>query len=116
MRRIDPWSVLKFSLVFSLSLLVVFVVAVAVLYLVLNSMGVFDSVNNTLRDLTESGGDSSTGGLQLIFSPGRIIGYAAVIGAVNAILFTALATIGAFLYNLCSELVGGLEVTLAERE
>jgi len=32
------------------------------------------------------------------------------------VLFTALATIGAFIYNLCSDLVGGVEVTLADRD
>ena len=42
--------------------------------------------------------------------------WAAILGAVNALLFTALATLGAFLYNLISMLVGGVEVTLAERD
>ena len=39
-----------------------------------------------------------------------------MIGAINIVLFTALCTIGAFVYNICSDLVGGIEVTLAERD
>jgi hypothetical protein len=35
---------------------------------------------------------------------------------VNIVLLTALCTVAAFVYNLCSDLVGGLEVTLAERD
>ena len=40
----------------------------------------------------------------------------AVIGAVNIILLTALGTVSTFIYNLCSDLVGGLELTLSERD
>ena len=39
-----------------------------------------------------------------------------VIGAVNVVLFTALCTLGAFIYNVCADLVGGVELTLAERD
>ncbi len=114
-KRVDPWSVCKFSFVFSLALLVIFVVAVAVLYSVLQAMGVFDSVNSTLADLTTSASDRSNG-LQLLFSFRRIVGGAALIGAVNTVLVTALATLGAYLYNACADLVGGIEVTLTERD
>jgi len=41
---------------------------------------------------------------------------AVVIGAVNVVLFIALSTIGSMIYNLCADLVGGVEVTLSERE
>ena len=116
-RRVDPWSVLKFSLLFSLCLLVVFVVAVAALYYALDSLGVFDSVNQFVRDVTQSGTDNRpTGGFDVTFSGSRIIGGAAVVGAINVVIITAISTLGAFLYNLCSDIVGGIEVTLAERE
>ena len=116
-KRVDPWSVLKFSLLFSICLLIVFVVAVTALYFALDSLGVFDSINKALLDLTDSGGeDGGTGGVEVVFSGPRIIGGATVIGLINVIIITAISTLAAFLYNLCSDIVGGIEVTLAERE
>ena len=117
-RRVDPWSVLKFSLLFSICLLVVFVVAVAALYFALDALGVFDSLNKALGELTSTAGDDpgSTGGVQVVFSASTVITGAAVIGAINVVIITAICTLGAFLYNLCSDVVGGIEVTLAERE
>src|SRR5689334_3489149 len=44
-RRVDPWSVLKFSFVFSVAILIVWIVAVGILYGMLNSMGLFDKIN-----------------------------------------------------------------------
>jgi Transmembrane domain of unknown function (DUF3566) len=108
-RHIDPWSTLKFSLVLAVALFFVWLVAVGVLYAVLDGMGVFKQVNSLYGDV------SGTSGGQLI-SPGMVLGTATVVGAVNIVLFTALATIGAFVYNICSDLVGGIEITLAERE
>ena len=114
-RRIDPWSVLKFSLVFSVCLLIVFVVAVSALYVALDQLGVFDSLNEALIELTNEP-RSGQGGVEVVFSPGRVIGGSIVVGLLNVVIFTALSTLGAFLYNLCGDIVGGIEVTLAERD
>ena len=51
-----------------------------------------------------------------VITPGVVFGGAAVIGAINIVLMTALCTVGTFIYNLCSDLVGGLEITLSERD
>lgn len=112
-KRLDPWSVLKLSLVLAIAMFFVWMVAVGVLYGVLDGMGVWDKLNGTYNDLVSSAGN--TGGGPLI-SAGRVFGVAAIIGVINIILFTALATIGAFVYNVAADLAGGLEVTLAERE
>ncbi len=114
LRRIDPWSVMKLSFVVSFVLLLVTVVATSVLYLALDAMGVFDSVNKTLASLVGSAGDAKSFNLQITAK--GVIGVAAVLGIVNMVLFTALATLGSFVYNVCADLVGGLEVTLSERE
>ena len=111
-KRVDPWSVLKLALVLSVALFFVWLVAIGVLYGVLNGMGVWDKINNTAQDLL-SGSEPS--GAPLI-SAGRVFGVAAVIGAVNIVLFTALATVSAFVYNVSADLAGGLEITLSERE
>ncbi len=111
-RRIDPWSTLKVSLVLSGALFFVWMIAVALLYLVLGGMGVWSKLNSNVGDLLTS--DSGTGG-ELI-SSGTIFGSATLIGLVNIVLLTAMATAGAFIYNLITDLVGGVEVTLADRD
>ncbi|MER5700512.1 DUF3566 domain-containing protein [Micromonospora sp. NPDC002296] len=113
LKRIDPWSVMKFAFAVSVVLFIVVVVATSVLYLALDAMGVFQSVNESLSDLVNAGGQS-TSGFQ-ITAKGVILS-SALIGLVNVVLFTALATLGAFVYNVCADLVGGIELTLAERD
>ncbi|WP_430779618.1 DUF3566 domain-containing protein [Actinoplanes sp. G11-F43] len=117
LKRIDPWSVMKFAFAVSIVLFIVVVVATSVLYLALDTMGVWSSVNGNLQDLvTASGGtESATGGTFRITAWG-VIGTSMLIGAVNVVLFTALATLSAFIYNVCADLVGGIELTLAERD
>jgi hypothetical protein len=110
-RRVDPWSVLKVSLVLSVALFFVWMIAVAFLYLVLGGMGVWSKLNSNVGDLL-----TSTSGSGELVSSGTIFGGAALIGLVNIVLLTAMATCGAFIYNLTTDLVGGVEVTLADRD
>jgi hypothetical protein len=110
-RRIDPWSTLKVSLVLSVALFFVWMIAVAFLYLVLGGMGVWSKLNSNVGDLLNNSG----GGADLV-SSGTIFGGAVMIGLVNIVLLTAAATIGAFIYNLTTDLIGGVEVTLADRD
>lgn len=112
-RRVDPWSTLKVSLVLSVALFFVWMIAVAFLYLVLGGMGVWSKLNSNVGDLLTSAGGGSGGEL---VSSGTIFGGAALIGLVNIVLLTAMATVGAFIYNLTTDLVGGVEVTLADRD
>ncbi|MGH3960715.1 DUF3566 domain-containing protein [Mycobacterium sp.] len=111
-RRIDPWSTLKVSLVLSVALFFVWMIAVAFLYLVLGGMGVWSKLNSNVGDLLNNTSGSST---ELV-SSGTIFGGAVLIGLVNIVLLTAMATIGAFVYNLTTDLIGGVEVTLADRD
>ncbi|MGE5694467.1 MAG: DUF3566 domain-containing protein [Candidatus Sericytochromatia bacterium] len=109
-RRVDPWSVLKVSLVLSVAAFFVWMIAVAFLYLVLGGMGVWAKLNSNVGDLL-----NNTASNELV-SSGTIFGGAALIGLVNIVLLTAMATVGAFIYNLTTDLVGGVEVTLADRD
>jgi hypothetical protein len=111
-RRIDPWSTLKVSLVLSVALFFVWMIAVAFLYLVLGGMGVWSKLNSNVGDLLNNSGGSSA---ELV-SSGTIFGGAVLIGLVNIVLLSAMATIGAFIYNLTTDLIGGVEVTLADRD
>lgn len=120
LRRIEPWSAMKFSFVVSLVCFVVLFVAVAVLYGVLSALGVFSSITDTVTQLTTSGGAGGKGvgtiDIGSWFEPVRILGYAALLGAVNVVLITALSTLGAVIYNISADLVGGVEVTFSEAE
>ncbi|BBY58444.1 DUF3566 domain-containing protein [Mycolicibacterium sarraceniae] len=111
-RHIDPWSALKVSLLLSVALFFVWMIAVALLYLVLGGMGVWSKLNSNVGDLLTA---TSGGGGELV-SSGTIFGGAALIGLVNIVLLTAMATVGAFIYNLSTDIVGGIEVTLADRD
>lgn len=108
LRRIDPWSMLKISSVISVSLFFVWMIAVGLLYAVLAGMGVWDRLNSAFTDIVSDAGSEG------LVTVGQVFGYATVIGLANMVLMTALATLGAFIYNLCTDLVGGVQVTLAD--
>ena len=113
--RVEPWSVMKFSFVVSLVAFVILFVAVSVLYGVLSSLGVFDSLQRVVQSVTSS--QTSAGvNAKVWFSASKVLGYTALLGSLNIVLITAMATIGSVVYNLTSRLVGGVEVTLRETE
>jgi len=114
--RIEPWSVMKFSFMISLVGWVVLFVAVAALYYVLSKLGVFHSIQSTVTSVTSSKGTTGADANGQWFSASRILGYTMLVGAVNVILITALATVGAVIYNLVTHLAGGVEVTLKETD
>jgi hypothetical protein len=111
-RRIDPRSTLKVSLVLSVALFFVWMIAVALLYLVLGGMGVWSKLNSNVGDLLNNTGGTTAD----LVSSGTIFGGAVLVGLVNIVMLTAAATIGAFIYNLTTDLIGGIEVTLADRD
>src|SRR5918911_139252 len=113
LRHIDIWSAFKISLVLSIALFFIWMVAVGILYGVLSGLGVFDTLNDLFGQFSSASGSNSGGE---VITPGVVFGGAAVIGAINVVLMTALCTVGTFIYNLCADLVGGLEVTLSERD
>jgi Transmembrane domain of unknown function (DUF3566) len=112
--RVDPWSVMKVSFVLSIALGIVSLVGTAVVWEVLSSLGVFSSLDKTVGDLTSGGSGSNGFDLSSVLSFGKVEGYMLIVALVDVVLVTALATLGAYLYNLSSGFVGGLEVTLAE--
>jgi hypothetical protein len=113
--RVEPWSVMKFSFVASVVAFIILFVAVAVLYAVLAALGVFDSLQNTVSSITSSQNQSGTN-ISHWFSPSLVLGYTAMLGALNIVLITAISTVGSVIYNLIAKTVGGIEVTLRETD
>ncbi|MFE6127163.1 MULTISPECIES: DUF3566 domain-containing protein [unclassified Streptomyces] len=113
--KADPWSVMKVSFLLSIALGICTVIASAVLWMVMDAMGVFSTVGGTISEATGSN-ESNGFDLQSFLSLPRVLIFTSVIAVIDVVLATALATLGAFIYNLSAGFVGGVELTLAEDE
>lgn len=113
--RVDPWSVMKTAFLLSVALAVVTVVAVGIVWSVLAAAGVWESINATVADVL---GSQSSAGFDVrdYIGTSRVLGFTVLVSVINVVLLTAIATLGAFLYNMAAALLGGIEVTLAEDE
>ncbi len=100
-RRISPWSVFRISAALGAIGFLVWLIAVGLIYFVLEGMGFWS------RFAELAGGVDGV-------SPGWVLAAAAGIGVLWWILCTALATLGAFIYNACTDFVGGVEVMVKE--
>jgi hypothetical protein len=110
--RVDPWSAMKMSFLLSVALGIAGVVMVSVLWMILAGMGVFDQVNGLVGQIIQDG--ENTFDIMDFLGFGRVVSLAIVVGVIDVILMTALATLAAFLYNVSSSLVGGLQLTLTD--
>ncbi|CAL9483095.1 DUF3566 domain-containing protein [Streptomyces sp. enrichment culture] len=113
--KMDPWSVMKVSFLLSIALGVCTIVASAVLWMVMDAMGVFSTVGGTISEATGSN-ESNGFDLQSFLSLPNVLLFTTIIAVIDVVLATALATLGAFIYNLSAGFVGGVELTLAEDE
>jgi ABC-type Fe3+ transport system permease subunit len=113
--KADPWSVMKVSFLLSIALGICTIVAAAVLWMVMNAMGVFSTVGGTISEATGSN-ESNGFDLQSFLSLPHVLMFTTIIAVIDVVLATALATLGAFIYNLSAGFVGGIELTLAEDE
>lgn len=110
--RIDPWSVTKAAFMLALSLSIVLIVAVTVVWLTLNAIGVLNTLTTSVDDVI----GSSVGGFSLVSALdfGRVLGATMVLSSVQIVLISALAAVFAFLYNLSVGITGGIEVVLSD--
>ena len=111
--RVDPWSVMKMSFLLSVAIGIAGVVMVTVLWTILSGMGVFADINRMVQEVLSSNNGSKFDLMDYI-GLGRVVSLSIVIGVIDVILMTALSTLGAFLYNVSSSLVGGLQLTLTD--
>lgn len=108
-KRVDPFSVLKLSLFYYTCFLIVWAGVVAIIYWIVQSVGLFDAIEEIGSGLAFDWGEIDIS-LWLVERWALLIGGGLVI--VGALINTFLAV----LYNLASDLVGGLEVTFVERD
>ncbi len=111
--RVDPWSVMKTAFLLSIAFGIVTVVSVLMVWSVLGAAGVWESINSSVSAVLSSDGQS-TFDIEDYVGTSRILGFTVLVAAVDVLLLTAIATLGAFLYNMAAALLGGIEVTLAE--
>ncbi|AXT86961.1 hypothetical protein C6I20_15440 [Aeromicrobium sp. A1-2] len=112
--HIEPWSVTRLAFAISVAMMIVSVVAVTIFWVVLEATGVWDQINGSVTSVLSD--DSSSFNITDYLGFGRLVGLALVLSAINVILLTAVATIGAHLYNLAAQLLGGVEVTFTEEK
>ena len=103
---IDVWSLVKLSFLVWLCLGIVLIVASVLIWVVLASTGIFDTLDETLRDMLGQPEFAITNS----FGIGQVLLFTFIIALLNTIVGTALGAVGGFLYNLSVRFTGGLLV------
>lgn len=103
---IDFWSAVKLSFLVAVSLGIVLVVAAILVWIVLNSTGIFGSLDAIFTDIL---GDPEFS-ISETLSLGQVALFATIIALVNIVVGTALGAIAALLYNFSVKITGGLLV------
>ena len=106
-RDIDPWSVFKVGLVFHLVLYFVVLISLVLLWNVAESSGTIENVENFME---------SFGWESFSFDGGALFKNLWVLGLFMVVLFTGLWVLIATIFNLITDLVGGIRVTVLEEE
>src|SRR6266536_261761 len=104
--RLDPWSVLKFSVLFYLCLMLVGLLVFAVIWFVLVNMGVFE-------EITKFAGNFN---LNVAFPAGKVFLWYIKLGVLGVVVWSIVTVLLTLLFNLINDVTGGIEVVLAERE
>ena len=112
--RVDPWSVMKTSFLFSIAFGIMFWIATSVLWYVITTSGLFDAINLEIVKIISNPGNTEAFRIEDYVNGNKVLGIAALLAVINVVISTALGTLAAFLYNLSANILGGLELTLAE--
>jgi hypothetical protein len=110
--HVNAWSITKAAFMLALAIGIVLVVAVTVLWLLLNSIGVFDTLTRNVNDVI--GNSANTFDLVGLLSFPTVIGASVVIASVEIVLISIFAGLFAVMYNLSVGLTGGIEVVLSD--
>lgn len=111
--RVDPWSVTKTAFLLSIAFGIMCVVAVFLVFSIMSASGLWDQVNETIQSVVNQD-PADQFDINDYVAMSRVMGITMLISVINVVLITALATLGAFIYNMSAAMLGGVEVTLAE--
>jgi transmembrane protein DUF3566 len=113
-RKVGPWSVLKFSLLFYFCLMLIIWVALVIIYLVLSAAGAIDALARILGEIFANGPTSTRGATPIPIDGVKVFTYLFLAGCVFTVIWSLVNVFVAFIYNLISDVVGGIEVTLGD--
>jgi Transmembrane domain of unknown function (DUF3566) len=105
-RKIDVWTVLKMSILFYLCVFLVFIVAGIVLWNIADAFNVIHSVEKFIRSIFDL--------QKFTFQPTAVLQSAVIGGGVLVLLATGANVLAAMLYNLISDVVGGVQFIVLE--
>ncbi len=108
--RVDPWSALKISFLVSVAIGIMTVVAVMILWFMLDSMHVWAGIH----DLLTTFNNEQLLKLAQFLEFGRIIPFTIVVAVAEVVLFTLLGGLLALVFNVVSMLVGGFRITVTD--
>jgi hypothetical protein len=109
-RHVEPWSVLKISLIFYFCLWLIMLVAAVLLWQVASSSGLIDNVQSFIEEIFALEPNS------FAFEAGQMFRAYAVAGLVMVVAATGFTVLLAVLFNLISDLTGGVRITVLEEE
>ena len=107
LRKIDPWTVLKVSIIFNLIMVIALSIGIVIAWSLLRNSGIPDDIVNSINELAIFEEDISLDGPSYF----RVMVFFSI---VSTILLTGLATLSAVFYNLISDVVGGIEFVVLE--
>ena len=106
-RDIDPWSVFKIGLIFHFVIYLITLVALVLLWSVASATGTIDNIQQFMK---------SFGWESFQFKGGQLFVNVTILGLLGVVLGTALWVLAATIFNLITDLVGGIRVTVLEEE
>ena len=107
---VDFWSTVKLSFLVAVSLGIVLVVSSVLIYLVLQSTGVFEKLDGTLSDIISAPDSETPFSIQKSFSLLTVTFFSFIVAVLNIVVGTALGAITSIMYNFSVRLTGGLLV------
>jgi Transmembrane domain of unknown function (DUF3566) len=106
-RHLDAWSVLKLALVFFLSLWLVLIIASVIVWSVARGSGTVDKIESFV---------DSNFSTDWKFNGDFLLRQVGLVGLVLTMAATLFTTIGAVMFNLISDIIGGVWITVIEEE